>query len=190
MGLMTAGVLAGAAPLLLLEVCGSALRPGHQRSPLPAGQGSQWPDLHLGEVEGRQVALPRFPVHSLTAGQRIEPERLRFSEEPRKKAKHGWKEMLGVMRERGNEGGKKKGERQRGERWSQRGLFWRDRQVEWQTLINTSFWLHFMWVQTCFDCYCISPTNIAGDICSSKIMDEISTRAEISPGISFSISLP
>lgn len=83
-----------------------------------------------------------------------------------------------------------------GERWEthreacHRRLLWHDRQAEWQTLINTSLWLHFTWVQTCFHCYCISPTNIAGDICSHNIMDEISTRAEISAGISFSISLP
>lgn len=40
----------------------------------------------------------------------------------------------------------------------------REREAQWQTLINTSRWLHFMWVQTCFDCYCILPTNIARDI--------------------------
>lgn len=68
-------VLVGGALLFLLEVCGSALLSGHRRSPLPAGQRSQRADLHLGEVEGHQVALPRFPVHSLTTGQQIERER-------------------------------------------------------------------------------------------------------------------
>lgn len=65
-----------------------------------------------------------------------------------------------------------------------------DREAEWQTLMHTSCWLHFMWVQTCYDCYCILPTNIAGDICSCNIMDEISTRVVKSPSISFCISLP
>lgn len=81
-------------------------------------------------------------------------------------------------------------EKQKAEAWSQRADRRCDGQAEWQTLINTSLWLHFMWLQTCFDCYCISPTDIAGDICSGNIMDEISTRAEKSPGISFTISLP
>lgn len=91
------------APLLLLEACGSALLPGHQRSPLPAGQGSQGSDLHLGEVEGRQVALPRFPVHSLTTS---EPER----DGSRSKEGLVGEEKLGLMTEKGageNEGGTK-----------------------------------------------------------------------------------
>lgn len=66
--------------LFLLEVCGSVLLSGHQRSPLPAGQGSQRADLHLSEVQGHQVALPRFPVYSLTAAQQIEQERERERE--------------------------------------------------------------------------------------------------------------
>lgn len=65
----------GGATLFLLGVFGFAPLSGHQRSPLPAGKGPQGSDLHLGEVEGCQVALPRFPVHSLTAGQRIEQDR-------------------------------------------------------------------------------------------------------------------
>lgn len=65
-------VLEGGACLFLLEVCVSVLLSGQQRSPLPAGQGSHGSDLHLCEVEGHQVALPRFPVHSLMVGQQIE----------------------------------------------------------------------------------------------------------------------
>ena len=68
MGLvMTVVLLVGDALLLLLGVCGSALLSGHQWSPLPAGHGSQRSDLHLCEVQGHQVALPRLPVHSLRA---------------------------------------------------------------------------------------------------------------------------
>lgn len=164
--------------LFLLEFCISALLPSRQRSPLPAGQGSHRSDLHLSEVEGCQVALPRFPVHPLTAetadwerswlGQSREEEKWRmFRQESR------------------NERG-----RQRAERSSRERGKWHDRQAEWHAVINTYRWLHFMWVQTCFDCYCILPTNIAGDVCNGNIMDEISTRAEKSPGISFGISLP
>lgn len=53
------------------------------------------------------------------------------------------------------------------------------RQAEWQTLINTSLWLLFTWVRACFRCYCISPANTAGDVCSRNITGEIWTRAEI-----------
>lgn len=68
-------VLVGGAPLFLKEVCASALLSGHQRSSLPAGQGSHGSDLHLREVEGQQVALPRFPVHALAEGHRLKYKR-------------------------------------------------------------------------------------------------------------------
>lgn len=58
--------LAGSVCLFVQGCCSSAPLSGHQRSPPPAGQGSQGSDLHLCEVQGCQVALPRFPVHSLT----------------------------------------------------------------------------------------------------------------------------
>lgn len=56
--------------LFPLEFHVSAFLSGRRRrcrSPLPAGHGSRRSDLHLSEVEGCQVALPRLPVHSLTA---------------------------------------------------------------------------------------------------------------------------
>lgn len=48
----------------------------------------------------------------------------------------------------------------------------------WQSLINPSLRLHFMLAQTCFECYCILPTNIAADICSGNIMEEIATKSK------------
>lgn len=126
MGLMTTVVvLVQDALLFLLEVCSSALLSGHQRSPLPAGQGSQRSDLHLGEVQGRQVALPRFPVHSLTAIQRDwARKRLKIGGETRekRKAKYDWKEksVWWKRRERAKWGRVEKGETQRGQRWRQK----------------------------------------------------------------------
>lgn len=68
-------VVVGGAPLYLKEVCASALLSGHQRSSLPAGQGSHGSDFHLREVEGQQVALPRFPVHALAEGHQLKYKR-------------------------------------------------------------------------------------------------------------------
>lgn len=38
---------------------------GQQRPPLSAGQGPRGSDLHLGEIERREVALPWLPVDAL-----------------------------------------------------------------------------------------------------------------------------
>lgn len=119
-----ADVVTGAL-LFLLEFCVSAFLPSRQRSPLPAGQGSHRSDLHLREVEGCQVALPRFPVHPLTAktadwerswlGQSREEEKCRM-----------------FRQESHNERG-----RQRAERSSRERGKWHDRQAEWHAVINT-----------------------------------------------------
>lgn len=77
----TGGVEVGGA----LSFRGPALLSVRQRSAPPAGPGSHGSDLHLGEVQGHQVALPRFPIHSLTAGKPIRRERKR--EKP-----NGWLE--------------------------------------------------------------------------------------------------
>lgn len=94
----TVVVSVGGALLFLSEVCGCALLSGRQRSPLPAGRGSHRSDLHLGEVEGHQVALPRLPVHSLAAAQPIERERDRRGKTQSVVRGWGWSEA------RGNEG--------------------------------------------------------------------------------------
>lgn len=158
---MTVEVLVWGAPLFLMEVWGSALLSGHQWSSLPAGQGSHRSDFHLREVEGQQVALPRFPVHALGDGQRHEQQRDLYIKDKRKREK----QITEGSDEREGQGENRE--------VCHRRLFWHDRQAEWQTLINSSLWLHFTWEQTCFYCYCFLPTNIGGDICSHSIMDEI-----------------
>lgn len=151
----------------------SAPLSGRQRSSPPAGQGSHRSDFHLREVEGQQVALPRLPVDALAQ------EKGRQNEKER-----DWKWQKGGNRQMQNHSDKER--LKQGGRWEQgearRGTEGRDtadRQAEWQTLINTSLWLLFTWVPACFRCYCISPANTAGDVCSRNITGEIWTRAEI-----------